>query len=101
MKRIYTYLLMAASLTATSCSESWLDLNPSTSVTTDQALSTLTDIQTALYASTDKRRNTATTATTIGTTATAAAWMYRPAKAKATAAACLPTTNTTSLPRTI
>lgn len=31
------------------CSESWLNLNPSTSVTTDQALSTLTDIQTALY----------------------------------------------------
>ena len=49
MKRIYTYLLMAASLTAASCSESWLNLNPSTSVTTDQALSTLTDIQTALY----------------------------------------------------
>lgn len=48
MKRIYTYLCLTAALTATSCSESWLDLNPSTSVTTEQALSTLNDVQTAL-----------------------------------------------------
>ena len=45
MKRVILYIgMMAASLAATSCSDSWLDLNPSTSVTTDQALSTLTDI---------------------------------------------------------
>ena len=49
MKRVILYIgMMAASLAATSCSDSWLDLNPSTSVTTDQALSTLTDIETAL-----------------------------------------------------
>ena len=49
MKRVTLYIgMMAASLAATSCSDSWLDLNPSTSVTTDQALSTLTDIETAL-----------------------------------------------------
>ena len=48
MKRYSKYLLLAASLTAASCSESWLDLNPSTSVTTEQALSTVNDLQTAL-----------------------------------------------------
>ena len=49
MKRVILYIgMMAASLAVTSCSDSWLDLNPSTSVTTDQALSTLTDIETAL-----------------------------------------------------
>ena len=48
MKRIYIYLLVAASCLATSCSEDWLDLNPSTSVTTDQALSTQEDIKIAL-----------------------------------------------------
>ena len=49
MKRVTLYIgMMAVSLAATSCSDSWLDLNPSTSVTTDQALSTLTDIETAL-----------------------------------------------------
>ena len=31
-----------------SCSEDWLNLNPSTSVTTDQVLSTLEDIKVAL-----------------------------------------------------
>ena len=39
---------MAASLTCTSCSEDWLDLNPSTSVPTDQAFNTLEDAQSAL-----------------------------------------------------
>ncbi|MEE1233664.1 MAG: RagB/SusD family nutrient uptake outer membrane protein [Phocaeicola sp.] len=47
MKNIYI-LLMAASLTCTSCSEDWLDLNPSTSVPTDQAFNTLEDAQSAL-----------------------------------------------------
>lgn len=48
MKRYYLYFCLAASVLASSCSEDWLDLNPSTSVTTDQALATLEDIETAL-----------------------------------------------------
>lgn len=47
MKPLYIYFL-AASLACTSCSDSWLDLNPSTSVTTDQAFTTLENAQTAL-----------------------------------------------------
>lgn len=47
MKQLYIYFL-AASLACTSCSDSWLDLNPSTSVTTDQAFTTLENAQTAL-----------------------------------------------------
>ena len=48
MKKIYIYLLAATSIMGVSCSEDWLNLNPSTSVTTDQALSTLEDIKVAL-----------------------------------------------------
>lgn len=47
MKHLYLYFL-AASLACSSCSDSWLDLNPSTSVTTDQAFTTLDNAQTAL-----------------------------------------------------
>lgn len=47
MKRIYIFLLAAAFLGA-SCSEGWLDVNPSTSVPTDQALSTQEDLKIAL-----------------------------------------------------
>ena len=47
MKPLYIYFL-AASLACTSCSDSWLDLNPSTSVPTDQAFSSLEDAQSAL-----------------------------------------------------
>lgn len=47
MKPLYIYFL-AASLACTSCSDSWLDLNPSTSVPTDQAFTTLENAQTAL-----------------------------------------------------
>lgn len=47
MKPLYIYFL-AASLACTSCSDSWLDLNPSTSVTTGQAFLTLENAQTAL-----------------------------------------------------
>lgn len=48
MKRTFIYIGIVIAFANTSCSDSWLDLNPSTSVTTDQALSTLSDIQTAL-----------------------------------------------------
>jgi starch-binding outer membrane protein, SusD/RagB family len=48
MKKIYIYLLAATSIMGVSCSEDWLNLNPSTSVTTDQALST-SDLLTAQY----------------------------------------------------
>lgn len=48
MKKIYIYLLATTSIMGVSCSEDWLNLNPSTSVTTDQALSTLEDIKVAL-----------------------------------------------------
>lgn len=47
MKPLYIYFL-AASLACTSCSDSWLDLNPSTSVPTDQAFTTLENAQTAM-----------------------------------------------------
>lgn len=48
MKRYCFGLLLTSALGAASCSDSWLDLNPSTSVTTEQALSTMDDIRTAL-----------------------------------------------------
>lgn len=48
MKKIYIYLLAATSIMGVSCSEDWLNLNPSTSVTTDHTLSTLEDIKVAL-----------------------------------------------------
>lgn len=48
MKRLYIYLLAAVSFVGTSCSSSWLDLDPSTSVTTDQALATYSDLEVAL-----------------------------------------------------
>ena len=43
MKKIYIYILTMVSVMGTSCSEDWLNLNPSTSVTTDQAFTTLED----------------------------------------------------------
>ena len=46
MKPLYIYFL-AASLACTSCSDSWLDLNPTTSVPTDQAFTPLKNAQTA------------------------------------------------------
>lgn len=48
MKRLYIYVLAAVSFVGTSCSSSWLDLDPSTSVTTDQALATYSDLEVAL-----------------------------------------------------
>lgn len=48
MKKIYIYLLTMVSVMGTSCSEDWLNLNPSTSVTTDQAFTTLEDVKVAL-----------------------------------------------------
>lgn len=48
MKYISTYLLAIVSMTMFSCSGDWLDLKPSTSVTTDEAMKTLTDAQSAL-----------------------------------------------------
>lgn len=48
MKKIYIYLLTMVSVMGTSCSEDWLNLNPSTSVTTDQAFTTLEDAKVAL-----------------------------------------------------
>lgn len=48
MKKAYIYLLAAASLMGTSCSADWLNLNPSTSVSTDQAFTTLEDTKVAL-----------------------------------------------------
>lgn len=48
MKRLYIYMLAAVSFVGTSCSSSWLDLDPSTSVTTDQALATYSDLEVAL-----------------------------------------------------
>lgn len=48
MKQLYTYLLLLATLGSTSCSESWLDLDPSTSVETPKAIQTLEDAQSAL-----------------------------------------------------
>lgn len=48
MKKIYIYLLTMVSVMGTSCSEDWLNLNPSTSVTTNQAFTTLEDAKVAL-----------------------------------------------------
>lgn len=49
MKWTFKYILGALPfLTMTSCSGDWLDLNPSTSVGSDQAITTLNDAQTAL-----------------------------------------------------
>lgn len=48
MKYISTYILAAVSIAMVSCSNEWLDLKPSTSVTTDEAMKTLTDAQSAL-----------------------------------------------------
>lgn len=48
MKYISIYILAAVSMTMASCSSEWLDLKPSTSVTTGEAMKTLTDAQSAL-----------------------------------------------------
>lgn len=48
MKRIYIYIFTAASLLCSSCSGDWLNLNPSTSVTSGQAIRTLEEAQIAL-----------------------------------------------------
>ena len=41
MKRTLIYMFAAMSLVGSSCSGDWLNLNPSTSVTTPQAIRTL------------------------------------------------------------
>ncbi|MEG1332226.1 MAG: RagB/SusD family nutrient uptake outer membrane protein [Bacteroides sp.] len=48
MKRLSLYIIAASSLMLHSCTGDWLNLNPSTSVTSEQAVSTLNDAQTAL-----------------------------------------------------
>ena len=48
MKRTLIYMFAAMSLVGSSCSGDWLNLNPSTSVTTPQAIRTLEEAQIAL-----------------------------------------------------
>ncbi|WP_278624946.1 RagB/SusD family nutrient uptake outer membrane protein [Parabacteroides gordonii] len=48
MKHTFIYLFAATSLLCTSCSGDWLNLDPSTSVTTSQAIRTLEEAQIAL-----------------------------------------------------
>ena len=48
MKRTLIYIFAATSLLCSSCSGDWLNLNPSTSVTTPQAIRTLEEAQIAL-----------------------------------------------------
>ena len=48
MKKFYTYILILMTLGSSSCSESWLDLDPSTSIQTPEAIRTLEDAQSAL-----------------------------------------------------
>ena len=48
MKYISIYIFATVSMAMASCSNEWLDLKPSTSVTTDEAMKTLTDAQSAL-----------------------------------------------------
>lgn len=48
MKQFYTYLLALMTLGGVSCSESWLNLEPSTSVQTPDAIKTLEDAESAL-----------------------------------------------------
>ena len=48
MKHTFIYLFAATSLLCTSCSGDWLNLDPSTSVTTSQAILTLEEAQIAL-----------------------------------------------------
>ena len=47
MKRTLIYMFAAMSLVGSSCSGDWLNLNPSTSVTTPQAIRTLEEAQIA------------------------------------------------------
>lgn len=82
MKKIYIYLLAATSIMGVSCSEDWLNLNPSTSVTTDQALSTLEDIKVALngvYRETSQHSYYGDNYWYYGD---CAPWMYKPEKTK-------------------
>lgn len=48
MKRTLLYLIVASSFALTSCSGDWLNLNPSTSAGSEQAVTTLEDAQVAL-----------------------------------------------------
>ena len=48
MKRIFIYIFAATSFFYSSCSGDWLNLNPSTSVTSEQAIRTLEEAQIAL-----------------------------------------------------
>lgn len=48
MKHTLLYIITASSLLFTSCTGDWLNLNPSTSVTSGQAVTTLEDAQVAL-----------------------------------------------------
>ena len=48
MKRIYNCLLCVSVLAMSSCSSSWLDLDPSTSVTSPDAILTTEDAEIAL-----------------------------------------------------
>ncbi|MCF0164889.1 MAG: RagB/SusD family nutrient uptake outer membrane protein, partial [Bacteroidales bacterium] len=47
MKKIYTILSFAALLIITSCSNDFLNREPSTSLTTDNAITSLKDVQVA------------------------------------------------------
>lgn len=48
MKRTFIYLFLASSMALSSCTGDWLNLNPSTSVTSPDAVKTLEDAQVAL-----------------------------------------------------
>lgn len=82
MKKFYTYILILMTLGSSSCSESWLDLDPSTSIQTPEAIRTLEDAQSALngiyrLASAHSYYGITTCIMEI-----AGQKMYRPAKAK-------------------
>ena len=88
MKRIFIYIFAATSFFYSSCSGDWLNLNPSTSVTSEQAIRTLEEAQIALNGIYRIAASTAIMAITISIMPIAGAKMSRRVSVKGPANVC-------------